>query len=321
MAKVRCRNICYTKFALIDDSFDDESWIAQAESWMKLWQPFAKYHIFQLECCPTTSRLHFQGYVQLNKQEYMSKIRNISPGTHIEVQSSPLNEQASRYCEKPDTYIAGPWSEGTMKKGANSNFPPLVTKGNSNGNQVYTEAFEAPTVTEGMNILRQKRPRDMAIHGQAIERNLKRAKVERFVPKYSLADFTHPPLDFAKPTLVWGNSGLGKTQFVLSHFKTPLLVSHIDKLRDFNPLEHDAIVFDDMSFEHTPPTAVIHLLDLDCERDIHVRYGVATIPPNTIKVFTHNCFNPFYKLDIPTEQQVAIERRLTRVNITVQCFQ
>jgi len=109
--------------------------------------------------------------------------------------------------------------------------------------------------------------------------------------------------EFENSEVIIGASGTGKTQYALSHFDRPLVVSHIDDLKDFKPNEHDGIVFDDMDFRHLPRTAQIHLTDTDLRRSIHCRYAIFSIPKNTKKIFTCNEY-PF--LDDP-----AINRRVT----------
>lgn len=92
-------------------------------------------------------------------------------------------------------------------------------------------------------------------------------------------------------TIINGPTGIGKTTWATKNMPTPiLLVSHIDDLRRFNPTDHKSILFDDMSFEHMPIQAQIHILDHDYPRSIHCRYGVATIPAKTVKVFTFSRF-------------------------------
>lgn len=109
------------------------------------------------------------------------------------------------------------------------------------------------------------------------------------VAEYKLESFDWEPItDWSKSVVLWGDSQIGKTQFALAHFEHPLMVSHIDKLATFDPRMHDGIVFDDMSFGHTPRSAQIHLVDINNSREIHVRYVYASIPAHTKKIFTTN---------------------------------
>lgn len=108
--------------------------------------------------------------------------------------------------------------------------------------------------------------------------------------------------------VIIGPPNCGKTQWVLSHFNKPLLVTHIDTLLDYDADYHDAIVFDDMDFKHYHRTAQIHITDWNNSRQIHCRYRTAKIPKHTVKVFVCN--------EYPFTEDPAIRRRVivTKVN-------
>lgn len=131
--------------------------------------------------------------------------------------------------------------------------------------------------------------------------------------KYQLKDFPKwkPITDWTKSHVLWGEAGIGKTQFALAHFQRPFFVTHIDQLIDFNS-NYDGIVFDDMSFEHIPRESQIHLVDIDQPRSIHCRYKTANIPANTKKIFTTN-----HKLGLIFDlRDAAIHRRVTVTEVT-----
>lgn len=109
--------------------------------------------------------------------------------------------------------------------------------------------------------------------------------------------------------VIVGPPNTGKTEFAKIHFEHPLWVTHMDRLADFDKDKHDGIIFDDMTFSHMPPTAQIHILDVDNDRDIHVRYRMAHIPKHTKKIFTANV-EPF---DFANE---AIKSRAFVMHIT-----
>lgn len=180
---------------------------------------------------------------------------------------------------------------------------------------------------EAISMLRQSAPRDMLIHGEAIARNLALIKAKPFVHKYLFGppddNGVHAPGDFLRSPLIrtqgksiflHGPSAVGKTHFALAHFSKPLLVSDIDDLKKFNAHLHDGIVFDDMSFLHVPVEKVIHLVDQDFTRSIRCRHANASIPANTMKIFTHNTANPFFSdtgaYPPDAQQKIAIMRRL-----------
>lgn len=104
--------------------------------------------------------------------------------------------------------------------------------------------------------------------------------------------------DFKVPTLNWdawtrrswilfGPPNTGKTNWALCSFETPLLVRHLDDLKQLKP-EHDGIVFDDMEFKHLPRSTQIHLVDYEFASTIYARYTNATIPRGMRRIFTTN---------------------------------
>lgn len=179
----------------------------------------------------------------------------------------------------------------------------------------YTEAILSETVRQGMEIIQKKKPRDFVLYQENIERTLKKLKRTVYKPvTYPLCDYVVDPLEFeGKAILVHGPTDIGKTKFCRAHFENPLVISHIDQLKKYEAGVHDGLIFDDMSFTHWPPEAVIHLLDMEEEREIHCRYANAVMPAGVPRVFTHNYPNPFYNLDTTMPaQRDAIERRLKR---------
>lgn len=265
------------------------------------------YAVFGNEKCPQTGRAHVQGYIVFSTRVRFSTVKNYFDQTvHLSI-ARGTPQQNLTYCSKENDYVTlGDINSLDLDGGASGGKQKA-----KNSDLAYSEAIKALTVQSGLEIIKEKRPRDFCLHGEAIERNLKRSKTVSFSPQFSLTDFTCSPLVLTKSTLLYGPSNTGKTSFACSHFHNPLVVSHIDKLKRFSP-DNDGIIFDDMSFKHWPTEAVIHLLDFDHERDLNVRYGTVTIPAKTIKIFTHNDPNPFYNETISEEQKEAIERRLNR---------
>jgi hypothetical protein len=272
---------------------------------------FCQCFCFQKESAPDTGYLHFQGYLELiNKNRHTWIQKQIDPfHFHYLMQAKGTPKQAWSYGCKEETRVQGPWIMGMY-----DTTPPKAT-----ANQVFAEALAASSVFEGLAIIKEQKPRDFCLYASTIERHLNMHHAPPFKSKYQLADFNHPPLSFPKTTHVFGPSETGKTSFVIAHFKNPLVVSHIDTLKKLSP-DHDAIIFDDMVFTAWEPEAVIHLVDIDLDRDIHIRYSTVHIPANTVKVFTHNTRNIFFKETCPEEQKAAINRRLQYIGVGGKLF-
>jgi len=140
---------------------------------------------------------------------------------------------------------------------------------------------------------------------------LKDAKRTRTAEKterlFEPEDFTAPQLENVRCAFVTGIAQVGKTQWALSHFKNPLLISEIEDLRGFTK-EHDGLVFDDMRFKHWPTEPAIHLCDWDMTRSIHARNHDVEIPKNTPKFF---CTNREFSEYWPEDPKGAIWERFT----------
>lgn len=72
-----------------------------------------RYMICQLEMCPGTERLHFQGYAQFfDKMRFKGAASALGmPKAHFEKPRGTLEEN-QRYCSKEKSRIAGPWESG-----------------------------------------------------------------------------------------------------------------------------------------------------------------------------------------------------------------
>lgn len=117
--------------------------------------------------------------------------------------------------------------------------------------------------------------------------------------------------DWKTSVLVLGPTGLGKTQFILNQFENPLLVSNTEELKGFRRLEHDAIIFDDVSVTHWPRNSQLHLVDCEVHRGINVKGTHIIIPAFTKKVFTANPEHYPFNTGDP-----AISRRLTIIKLS-----
>lgn len=274
---------------------------------------------FQLEMgSGENNYIHFQGYLELtNKQRFCTIQNSIRKFNFLEpLKGKP--HQAWAYSTKEATRILGPWC-----------YPEDQYKDTSVKDTTYADALASETVAEGIRLIMANKARDYCLYGDRIKKNLIASKIvhKPFVHKHYIGDFNAPALDFSngKSFHVWGPSNTGKTSFVLAHFHNPLVLTHIDKLKKLmdppDPdIPYDAIVLDDLSFNHWPPETVIQLVDNALDRDIHIRYGTAHVPAGTIKVFTHNKRDIFYKPEVEAEQQVAIDRRIEYIHVPRPLF-
>ncbi|OLY79419.1 Replication-associated protein [Smittium mucronatum] len=129
-------------------------------------------------------------------------------------------------------------------------------------------------------------------------------------PNYKFREL--PLVSFWNPDkrVLWmhGGTGLGKTEFAKTLFYNPLLVKHIEQLKDLHS-DHDGIIFDDTKFAANGWDRNDQLLLTDVENDnaFGVKYGAVHIPRLTGRIFISN--NPIFYLDS------AIRRRIFYIYI------
>lgn len=106
----QARNYVFTIFGEADD--EDGPRLLDSSTF----PPWLSYVTYQLELCPETGRLHFQGYLECVGKKSYAQLQKI-PGfetAHFE-QRRGTQEQAVAYANKEDTRVDGPWTHGEAK--------------------------------------------------------------------------------------------------------------------------------------------------------------------------------------------------------------
>lgn len=270
---------------------------------------------------------HLQCFVQFHKKVRLTAIRRIWPRARAKTtKGTPY--QNMRYCAKGEQtkaeylmlHDAGP------NYGKNADFSVFGIPPNKPAISPYVAAFQmldnGSSVHDAVQHIVKERPRDIALHGSQIRANFSAHKKQEFRHDYVSTQFTVPlETDFTKPILIWGSSGLGKTEYAKAHFKNPFVViqSNMESLRRLSP-DNDGIIFDDCSFHHFSPSDVIALLGRgNTPRALKCRYQSADIPPRMPTIFTYNLCNPFYDA-ISAEQREAVNSRFRAVHVTLSLF-
>lgn len=103
---MRFRSLFFTDYTKTDITGDD---------YIKLWRDSLgyKYIVCQLERCPETQRLHWQGYVQLDRQRTRNKLQSYFAGLHCERRKGTVDD-AITYCTKTETRVHGPYRDGDV---------------------------------------------------------------------------------------------------------------------------------------------------------------------------------------------------------------
>lgn len=80
--------------------------------------PWISFLVYQVELCPDTQRVHFQGYLECVGQQRWMRIKNEVPGfeaAHLEVRHG-TQQQAIAYATKEDTRLYEGLTFGTPKE-------------------------------------------------------------------------------------------------------------------------------------------------------------------------------------------------------------
>lgn len=102
----QARNWCWT-IHLAEENNDESSVLDLSPA-------DCRYSVWQLERCPTTGRLHFQGYSEFRGAKRLRGVKHFlgHPTAHCERRNGP-RLAAITYCKKSDTRVAGPWEIGS----------------------------------------------------------------------------------------------------------------------------------------------------------------------------------------------------------------
>jgi len=134
---------------------------------------------------------------------------------------------------------------------------------------------------------------------------------------------TEQGLEEVDAIMLYGPSGLGKTERAISLFKRPLLVRSLDAARDFHPDRYDGIVFDDVNLAHLTPEEKIHLLDSKHQGVVKCRYKNGILPRGTKRIFTTNRVPHDFFIGGSTaneDQVIAIMRRVKIYHVASHTF-
>lgn len=279
------------------------------------WKPPITYVKGQLELGLQGS-LHWQLYMECKPPQSIKSWKTILMCDHVHLEGRKGSQQdCINYVSKTDTRVHGP--ETDFEHGT----PDIQKDGYE---EAYRRALGAESYNAAIQILREKVPRDYVLFNRQIVSTLQTEFKSKWNNNSSNLLFTVPRINQDKlnnnAIVINGPSGIGKTQYALSHFLEPVLLSHIDDLKKITPTT-DGIVFDDMNFNHWPPNSCIHLCDMELPRSINVKYGTKEIPQYLKRIFTTNRpFNELWSKDCSLLELQAITRRCHCITFNNKLF-
>lgn len=213
---------------------------------------------------------HLQGYVEFTKRLRGTQVSLLLGQRCHNERRKGSSSQAATYCKKDGNFL---------EKGEIS----ISQQGKRTD---ISAAIDAARGGATIRDLWQQHPEVMLKYHRGMKEAVHHLRERSPRPTFELSSFRWELNEF-QVTILWGAPGIGKTEFARALLPNALLVSHIDDLGRFDET-YEGIIFDDMCFLHMPRTAQIHLVDWTIDRSIHIRYGTATIPRHTKKLFITN---------------------------------
>lgn len=146
-----------------------------------------EYFCFQLERCPETSRLHYQGVVKFSRGVSMAAVKKKLKVDHVHLEICRAPDASIAYCSKEESRVEGPWVGGD--------------KGGQGARRDVEEAVTA--IKQGASLKRIAEDHPLVV--------LKYAKgLDRL---HGLLNEPEDRLDL-KVYLLWGPTGTGKSRAV-----------------------------------------------------------------------------------------------------------
>jgi len=271
-------------FTLNNPEEDPEAFLSRLKSDKKV-----RYVIFQKERGEENQTDHYQGYLELTRNQRMSYVKRLMPRAHLEIRKGTRDE-ARDYCRKEKTRIDGPWEAGQWNE-----------KGQGCRNDLLTLRDDT---------LGRKRPRG------EICRSCNNNQQLRFVE--GLTKYIPIRANFQPKNVVWcyGKSGAGKTRYVMEFVKDKdYYMADTAKWMD-GYYGQDYVVMDELRAKDWPYARLLKLLD-GYEILTAVKGGYVIWHPSHIFITTP--FNPMDTYYLQAQVEGGIEQLMRRI-VEVKLF-
>lgn len=129
---------------------------------------------------------------------------------------------------------------------------------------------------------------------------------------YSPEQFNIKLIDFPenKTVIFVGPTRIGKTQFALAHFKSPIIIRGKQDWCRFQADTTDGVVLDDIAFRKWVPETLLHTMECETAYTQDVKYGAVRIPAGLKKIVCINSMETFWPENILDCTKEAIEARI-----------
>lgn len=246
------------------------------------------------------------GYLVLKRSQRFAFVKNLflrylgRDDVHLEQARGSHGDNIS-YCTKEESRVDGPWELGVREASGSGRRTDLAAvkemiDAGASSKEIADTHFDV-----------------WVKYRKAFQEYSLLKKAETKSPRYTMDMFSEPPMDLSKAVWLYGPSGVGKTGYAMAHFRKPLMIQHLEDLKQFDAKIHDGLVFDDMGLSHLPFHAVLRLFEMEEDSVVHCRYENAVIPAGTKRIFTHNSDVGWVPDKLMEGQWAALNRRIRLV--------
>lgn len=249
----------------------------------KKWESIQEiqYIVGQLEKCPTTNKIHWQGYIECNKAIDMKKLKELLGYNQIHLERRiGTQDQAIKYVSKNETKIGPTYEYGNKKEQGKRNDITNALTMLQNGNSINQIIDEIP------NMLR---------YDKHLERYIQRS-VE--------------PRDFeTEVTVLIGEPGSGKTRHVIDNEKDLWIMPEPSSGTTWfdGYIGQEAVLIDDFA-GNIRYNFLLQLTDRYPMR-VNVKGGYVQWRPKRIYITSNYEIESWYQQDC-----AALKRRITKVH-------
>jgi len=287
LSKSRYRNWMFTQFS----DFDRSAEVVDRDLEVSILKDMlmsadtsnrTTYYVFQLEECPRTSKLHYQGYIEFDAAMSFSFVKKLLCQAHWEPRRGS-QKQAIAYCTKDETRYGGPWSDGTLKvAGKRTDIESLYAA--AKGGQTHRDTAEQMPST-----------------------------YMRYYKAFSHVQSMYRPSDVESVTvtLLLGPPGTGKTTWARTLGGDVMWINSVESANWFDGYDgHEDVLFDEFS-GHIDLMLFLRLLAGFTER-VPVKGGHCWWRPKRIYI-TSNYHPRLWYTEIHAPSRIALFRRITYV--------
>lgn len=265
------------------------------------------YHVFQMEICPTTGRLHGQGYIAfIGTRKRQTTVQRLLGKAHDPLREQDIDAAVTRGSpEENRIYCSKPEKRHPAFLDFHHEFGSLPTKHNKQGPK--DEMLKVKQLMEA-----GEHPFDIARVDEHFGNVARHAK---FYKEY-YGHVTEKPRQRPKVYVFWGDTGMGKTaatkMFRRSYYVRPGS-SGTTWFDGYDPIKHDVVIFNEMCGSKVQLSQLLEMCD---DTSMHMSQKGSYVPfmPKIIVFTANQPPKSWYGFDDPTKKlnhpYSALERRL-----------